>query len=77
MKLLINEQSDLQAFVKGRSYEAVKRIAADLIKRQHESLPTGDDQFAYLRSSLKRDGMIEGIQQLMREIETQAFTQRK
>ena len=71
------DKSDLQSIVRSRGFEAMKRVADDLIRRWTNELPTGDQQFEYLKSSLMRDGKLAGLSQFLHELEKHALNERQ
>ena len=47
----------------------LRRMINELIDRWYKDVAIGETQFEYLRNSLKRDGKIEGLNELISEME--------
>lgn len=53
----------------GREYEAMRRLADDMIANWTNQVSTGETEFQYLKNALERDGKIMGLRALLNEIE--------
>ena len=63
------DRAILKGFAVSRELDAVKRLAEDMVKNWMSQIATGNNEFEYLKSSLERDGKVQGIKALLREID--------
>ncbi len=63
------QSSILKVFATSREYEAVKILADEMIKNWIQQMPTGENEFHYLKNSFERDGKMQGVRALLQEIE--------
>lgn len=67
-----NQKNLLKKIAKSHEFDALVALRDDMLKNWHEQTGTGETEWDYLRSSLKRDGKIEGVNALIQTIENMA-----
>lgn len=63
------EKSILANLVRSKDYPVLRKLADELFLQWSKDRPTGETEFAYLKSSLSRDYQKEGIILFFQEIE--------
>lgn len=63
------DQSEIKVIIQSKGFEAVKRVAEDLMRQWTSELPSANEQFLYLQQSLQRDGKLLGLSQFFKELD--------
>ena len=64
-----NDQAVLASLARSREFEALRRLAEEMIHEWKMELPSGETEFQYIKSSLEKDGKILGIDALFKRID--------
>ena len=64
----MTDKTLLKNFVTSREYGEVTRLAEILVKKWETERIIGNTEFEYLKASFERDGRIEGVDRLLKEI---------
>lgn len=63
------DKSLLMNLYRSNGFEALQRLAQDIIEELHRQSTIGNTEFEYLRNNIEREGKILGIDLLLKQIE--------
>lgn len=63
------DQSLIKNIHRGNEFQALRRLADEMISAWYRDLPTGETEFLYMKNGLERDGKIMGIDRFLKRIE--------